>query len=115
MGRPLLTRAIEERGGTIANMQSVVKVLCRGTVAKGHSRRELARYSWSDEEDVWLRTDEEDTEWVHIAHRRTADGGIQFYPRPVFECPCGNRPVYTHEELQAQIAQAASQGKHLTV
>lgn len=95
-------------------MQSTVKVLCRGTAKQAHSRREIARYEWSDEEGTWARVDHADSgkDWTG---GRTAEGKIELRPRPVFQCPCGNRPVYTHDQIQAKIERAASEGKHLTI
>ena len=96
----------------MAHQRDTIKVLCRGTASHGHSRREIARYSWSELDDVWVRSDHRASNDVFVS---AGPEGIQMYPRPVFECPCGSRPVYTHDELQAKLQQAASEGKHLTV
>lgn len=95
-------------------MQSAVKVLCRGTASQRHPRREIARYSWSEDDEAWVRIDHGDS-GRDLTGGLNADGRFEMSPRPVFECPCGQRPVYTHDQIQQLIKQAASQGEHLTV
>lgn len=94
-------------------MKPTVKVLCRGTAAKGHSRRELARYSWSEQDGEWVRIDRNASDDMFVSARAQ---GLQMEARPLFICPCG-RPLgrFEYDELQRLLQQAASQGQHLTV
>ncbi|AZH79145.1 hypothetical protein [Microbacterium esteraromaticum] len=98
----------------MANQRYTIKVLCRGTSRHAHSRREIARYEWSESGTFWDRIDHADSgkDW---AGGMNDEGKIEIRPRPVFECQCGNRPVYTHDELQQKLQLAADEGKHLTV
>lgn len=92
-------------------MRTTVTVTCRGNSRSGtHHKRRLARYSWSAADGVWVRVDRHgsNSDWF-------VDTDLKAYPRPVFECPCGHRAVYTHDELQSLLQQAASEDRDVTV
>ncbi|WP_136053581.1 hypothetical protein [Microbacterium sp. K5D] len=92
----------------MAHQRYTIKVFCK------EDERTLARYSWSDVDGVWVRSDRHGSEKDWFI-RVLDDGILQEYPRPVLECPCGNSPVYTHDELQEKIADAVRKGERLLV
>lgn len=92
----------------MAHHRSTIKVFCK------EDGRTLARYSWSGVDGVWVRSDRHGSEKDWFI-RLQEDGTMQGYPRPVFECACGRKPVYTHDELQEKIAEALRKDERLLI
>ncbi|WP_281885944.1 hypothetical protein [Agromyces rhizosphaerae] len=92
----------------MAHQRSTIKVFCK------NDERTLARYSWDEADNVWVRSDQHGSN-DDFYLRRLDDGTMQAYPRPTLECPCGNSPVYSHDEIQAKIAEAVRNDERLMV
>jgi hypothetical protein len=81
-------------------VKSLVLAACKGTEDMSHRLVRLRQYEWSASDGVWVRVDGEDDEWYI---RTNADGALESYPRPRFECPkstCKKDRVYEHEAFQ---------------
>lgn len=91
----------------MAHQRTTIKVFCK------NDERTLARYSWDAADGVWVRNDQHGSD--KDFHIEFGPNGLQAYPRPVFECPCGNTPVFTHDEIQAKIAEAVRNDERLMI